>query len=204
METVRQKMRNGFDIREEIGIIIRTILQEEGWGQDVLADKVGVKQPTICRWLNGASIPRRQYEAKLFELHAQAIAHHWDFNRFVPICAFADSYPETLHEQVLQSLKEVLNANPLKPSSDNSLVNLHILAASLPKGVDAFTFANDSEFPTTFIVLVNKNFSLSEQHQIGWKEANTHVANYSYRKINGEKSNPLSYLPSVISRYPAK
>jgi transcriptional regulator with XRE-family HTH domain len=165
---------------ESISKLISDILRIEGWNQEVLASEIGVTQPAIARWKNERSTPRPRHLSKLLEIHAEAVAHQWACNQFVPLCAFAESYPSELRDLATQALDEMLDFGsliaPLNVRGDNFSIDLHIRPAKLPKYVSAYTLTNNLRNPTVFVVLVQKELSLADQRRIAWEEIYAHVA----------------------------
>jgi len=60
------------------GTNIRQVRKALGFTQERLADLVGVKHPTVCRWEKGQIEPRRQHKAAI------AKALHVDMNLLFP------------------------------------------------------------------------------------------------------------------------
>jgi transcriptional regulator with XRE-family HTH domain len=190
--------------RESVAEIVREILQTEKWNQESLAIATGVTQPTISHWLSGASIPRSRSLLKLLEIHYNSRCHRWSSQQFIPICAFAESYPQSLADDATESLRRMLVSTPLTRSAALSTpeawIDLHIRPAELPRYVSAFTFANHRTAPSVFVVLVRKQLSATEQYRIGWEEVYAHVAHFP-RALDGA-TKPLPISASVIQHHP--
>ena len=62
----------------QIAALIKASLTAAGKTQAGLADHLGVSQPTVSRWIRGASIPRRKHwvaAEEYLELAPHSIAH---------------------------------------------------------------------------------------------------------------------------------
>lgn len=177
------------DPREAVRQIIAYFLKSEGKTEVWLAQRVKVSQSTIARWQSGASIPHKPSREKLLRLYLRAKCRRWGSSRFFPICAFATSYPADLRERATEALNNVLYSAPLiskvgaYPGALS--VDLHIRPAKLPYNVTAYTFANDLDAPTVFVVLVQETLSPAEQFEKGWDEVYAHVVKYSRERIVG-------------------
>lgn len=211
---------NSRDPRESIRRLINDIFQTEGWNQKTLASEMGMTQPAISRWLSGASIPRSRHLDKLLEIHSVAMVHRWASNYFVPICAFAESYPPELSYLASQALIEVLNSAPLSPQQPfsaqqkvcprNFFADLHMRSAKLPEIATAYTFVDNPKHPAVFVVLVQENLSFADQRRIAWEEVYAHVTQYGPGDDDDDGNNgapslalsrqPLPFSPSLINK----
>jgi DNA-binding winged helix-turn-helix (wHTH) protein/transcriptional regulator with XRE-family HTH domain len=166
--------------------IIRDILRIENWSTLGLARAIGVSQSAISRWQSGTSTPRSVHRKKLLQLHSRARYRHWGSQRFVPICAFAKSYPADLSVKATEALNEMLNSSPLidrdRRSSGNMSIDLYIRAAKLPNDVSAYCFADALKSPRVFVVLVAEQLNLSDQRRIAWEVVYAHVVGYRHEE----------------------
>lgn len=194
--------------RQTVPELVREILQAEGWGQKKLADKIGVTQPAVARWLKGLVKPRRHHLSKLHKLHAQARAHRWSSNSFVPICAWAESYPAELSKLATRALDKMLGADPLIGPPDGvpytASPDIRIRPAKLPDFVHAYTFVNDKIAPSVFVILYRKNLSLADRHEAVFKELYAHVREYLFKGDDIHTPAPISFSKKVIRHYHPK
>lgn len=192
---------------EYVAGIVRDILRPDprrpAWSQESLADEIGVSQTAVCNWMNAVSVPRRPNLDKLLAVHRRAVCHHWDCEELVPVCAFADSYPDDLRAEATHALGIALSSRPVSSSapcsSAGAHIDLHIRSTSLPHGVSAYTFVDAVDRPRVFVVLVSEALTATQQNEVAWHEVYAHVA--KFRSAEATTASPIKVMPSPVQHH---
>lgn len=162
--------------------------------QKELAKLLGISQPETSRLLLGECTPHAQTLERIYKLYFEARYLHWNVQKFYPICALAKAenphaYRKELPEDMMKILHMTLDKEPLYLETqiarrEGVFIDLYIRAANLPPKIEAYSFGNDLEHPTVFVVLVKMGLNYEEQYAKAWDEVLAHVIRSSQSSRN--------------------